>query len=332
MMHDKKLQFNVYSESWQLKKPFVIARGARTSTEIVFCSISDGKHTGHGESVPTEHYGESVSSVISDIKSIQNKLVSKNWQEQLQELLPAGAARNAVDCAMWDLFAKQQATTVAELLNFPAPKNVTTVHTISIGTPLEMGEAAKKLKGYDLIKIKLDQIDIIERILAVHENAPQAKLLIDANESWTLNILKDVLLKVENLPIVLIEQPLPADQDQQLLGLNSKIPLAADESCHTQSQLKYLSKIYDVINIKLDKCGGLTAGVALAKESKSYGMDIMVGCMLGTSLSMAPALILATQAKFIDLDAPLLLQDDRAFGLQIKDGCISNLDPLLWGG
>lgn len=168
--------------------------------------------------------------------------------------------------------------------------------------------------------------------MAVHENAPQAKLLIDANESWTLNILKDVLLKVENLPIVLIEQPLPADQDQQLLGLNSKIPLAADESCHTQSQLKYLSKIYDVINIKLDKCGGLTAGVALAKESKSYGMDIMVGCMLGTSLSMAPALILATQAKFIDLDAPLLLQDDRAFGLQIKDGCISNLDPLLWGG
>jgi len=331
-----KLYLTVTREVWPLAKPFVIARGSRTETEVVKVSISLDNLVGTGESVPTPRFGESVESVIETIKSVEKKLVahsndSGNCRKQLQEWLPAGAARNALDCALWDLSAKIKQSCVSKQLNFSEPKNITTVQTISIDSPENMGKAAALLKDFPLLKIKLNHEQIIERLNAVHENAPEAKLLIDANESWDIDLLEQVDSSIKHLPIMLIEQPLKSGQDNALKGKVFSVPIGADESCHTCCDIPYLALRYDVINIKLDKCGGLTEGVKLAKLAKEYDLQVMVGCMVGTSLSMAPGLILATQASCVDLDAPLLIKQDRPFGLEIDKGNIKELPTKLWG-
>ena len=319
-------------EIWELDKPFVIARGSRTATEVVKVSIQDGPFMGHGEAVPNARYAETVSSTTTELHIITAKLHAGFKRENLRELMPAGAARNAIDCALWDLEAKRKHTSVSHLLNFPEPKNITTVQTLSIDSPVNMGKEAYNYRNYPLLKIKLDQNDILPRLRAVHQNAPRAKLLIDANESWNLEILEAVIRETINLPIVMIEQPLKAGQDQLLNNLKSHIPIGADEACHTVSDIPFLAQYYDAVNIKLDKSGGLTEAVKLASTAKQYGLEIMVGCMVGTSLSMAPGLVLATQAKFVDLDGPALLKHDRPFGLEMKNGIIKNLNPKLWGG
>lgn len=331
-----KLSLTVTREIWPLAKPFVIARGSRVETEVIKVTISQGVLFGLGECVPTPRFGESVSGVIDAIESIRGKLITfsgelSQCRQQLQHWLPAGAARNALDCALWDLAAKAEQTSVAQLLSFIEPKNITTVQTISIDSPENMGKAAALLKNLPLLKIKLNEELVLERLNAVHENAPKAKLLIDANESWDIVLLEQVANSIKHLPIVLIEQPLKANQDEVLKGKSFAVPIGADESCHTCSDIPYLAQRYDVINIKLDKCGGLTEGIQMAKLAKSNGLQVMVGCMVGTSLSMAPGLILATQASYVDLDAPLLIKVDRPFGLQINNGNIKNLPTELWG-
>lgn len=331
-----KFTLTINREIWPLAKPFVIARGSRTETEVIKVVINYDNFKGTGESVPTARFGESVEDVIEDIKSVEERLLAHgddidNCLEQLQEWLPAGSARNALDCALWDLNAKIKQQCVSKQLNFSEPLNITTVQTISIDSPKNMGKAAALLKDFPLLKIKLNKEQIIERLNAVHANAPNAKLLIDANESWDINILEQVDSGVKHLPILLIEQPLKAGEDEILIKKNFSIPIGADESCHTHKDIPYLAQRYDVVNIKLDKSGGLTEAVKLAKFAKAYGMQVMVGCMVGTSLSMAPGLVLATQASFVDLDAPLLIKEDRPFGLQINKGNIEALPQKLWG-
>jgi len=327
---------HISRETWTLKKPFVIARGSRTETQVIKVEISVAGHTGRGESCPTARYGESVDGVYQQINAASQKICSTINQDEnrqgLLDILPAGAARNAIDCALWDLEAKQKNTTVSELLGFPYPDNIHTVQTISIGSAEAMGAAAGKLSSFPMLKVKLNAENIVQRIKAVHRHAPEAKLLIDANESWDIDLLKAVAPQLAGLGVVMIEQPLPADEDDKLNGYQSPLPLGADESCHTSQDVERLAELYDVINIKLDKTGGLTEALKLEAKARSAGLDIMVGCMLGTSLAMAPAMVLAPQATYVDLDAPALLSADRECGLTVDNGEMSRLNEQLWGG
>ena len=332
----KQFNLSVSREVWPLVKPFVIARGSSIDAEVVKVTITLGPLVGLGESVPIRRYDENIADVVEAIQAIAPKLHSHiddidNCRELLQQWLPAGSARNALDCALWDLSAKIKKITVCQQLNFIEPKNITTVHTISIDSPENMAKAAFLLKDLPQLKIKLNRELVLERLNAIHESAPKAKLLIDANESWDIELLEWVDNAVKHLPILLIEQPLKAGEDAVLKGKTFSLPIGADESCHTCADIPYLAQRYDVVNIKLDKSGGLTEAVKLAKLAKSYGLQVMVGCMVSTSLSMAPGLVLATQANYVDLDGPLLIKVDRPFGLQIKKGIIRDLPTELWG-
>lgn len=322
----------VRSEIWQLNAPFVIARGSRTQTHVVVVEIQENNHIGYGESVPSIRYGETIASVIDQIENTRPLLESGLDLNALQKEMPAGAARNAVDCALWDLKAKVEARPVSDLLNMAWPKDITSVQTLSIGEAEKMGAAAAKLASFPILKVKLDANDIMVRLNAVHRNAPHSGLLIDANESWTVELVKDVAARSKEFNIVMIEQPLPAGKDAALKGLDIDVPLGADESCHTSDDLERLKGIYDVINIKLDKTGGLSEAIKLQKEARKAGFDVMVGCMLGTSLSMAPAMFVAQFAKYVDLDATTMLIDDRDYGLGLECGLMSPLHPKLWGG
>jgi len=319
-------------EVWPLAKPFIIARGQRLETHIITVTISHNGVVAHGEATPTPRYGETSESVLHQLQQITPQLTAGLNRIDLQKSLPAGAARNAVDAALWDLEAQLSGKGVDHLSALPWPKKIATVQTISILSPDQMAQEAKELSNFPYIKVKLNAELILERVKAVHENAPKAKLLIDANESWTIDILQEVTPLLGNMGVVFIEQPLPAGQDQALESYNCPLPLGADESCHTRADLNSLTGKYDVVNIKLDKTGGLTEAIALAKAAKDLGLEVMVGCMLSTSLGIAPAMFLASQAKYVDLDAPALLKRDRAHKLTIHNGEMSSLDPRLWGG
>ena len=327
-----KRHITLSTEVWPLANPFIIARNKRIEVPVVKLAINAGGFVGHGESTPSTRYGETPGSVVAQIKQIIPLLEEGLTRQSLQYILPAGAARNAVDSALWDLEAKTSNKPVSQLTGLSWPTQITTVQTISILSPEEMGREARLLKGFPMIKIKVNGERIIERIRAVHENLPDAKLLIDANESWNMEILKKVAPDLKALGVIFIEQPLPAGQDQELAEYNCPLPLGADESCHTRADLDYLKGKYDIINIKLDKAGGLTEAIALMKDARTAGFDIMVGCMLATSLGIAPGMFLATKADFTDLDAPALLAKDRKFGLTITQGSMSPLNPKLWGG
>ncbi len=325
-------KITIRSETWALNAPFVIARGSRTQTHVVVVEVQEGSHKGRGECSPNARYGETIPSVIAQIENIQPLLEGGLDLEGLQNEMPAGAARNAVDCALWDLRAKVEARPVSDLLNVPWPENIASVQTLSIGVASNMGVAAAKLTSFPILKVKLDANDIMERLSAIHQNAPGSGLLIDANESWTVDIVKAVAARAEEFNIVMIEQPLPEADDSALKGINIGVPLGADESCHTSADLDRLKEIYDVINIKLDKTGGLSEAMKLYTEARQVGLDVMVGCMLGTSLSMAPAMFVAQFAKYVDLDATTMLLKDRTHNLVLKDGLMSPLNPELWGG
>ena len=322
----------ISKETWALKDPFVIARGSRTETHVIKVELSCNGKMGRGESVPTARYGETIDSVCRQLESVSDQIRAGATRQHLISLLPAGAARNAVDCALWDLEAKQKQTTVSNLLGLPYPDSVRSVQTISIDSPENMGLAASKLRNFPKLKVKLNGEHILSRLAAVHKHAPHAEILIDANESWTIDLLNRIAPSLANFGVVLVEQPLPAGRDEELRGLELPIPIGADESCHTANDIEELVGLYDVVNIKLDKTGGLTEAVTLANSARHAGLDIMIGCMVGTSLAMAPAMVLATGASYVDLDAPVLLREDRKYGLTIKDGKMSRLDERLWGG
>ncbi|MCV6595897.1 MAG: dipeptide epimerase [Mangrovicoccus sp.] len=314
-------------EQFALARVFTIARGSRSQAEVVTVTASDGPHQGQGECVPYARYGETVQSVLAQI----NGLPAGITRAALQEALPAGAARNAVDCALWDLEAKAAGRPVWELAGLSAPGPVTTAFTLSLEAPEAMAKAAAEAAHLPLLKIKLGTPDDLDRLEAVRGAAPNPRIIVDANEGWSAEDYSRLAPDLQRLGVALVEQPLPAGADEALAGLPRPVPLCADESCHDRASLPGLAGRYDMINIKLDKTGGLTEALALRDAARAAGFEIMVGCMVGSSLAMAPALLPAQGAEIVDLDGPLLLAEDRPEPLRYSGAEIAPALPALWG-
>lgn len=325
------LKLTATADSFKIDGVFRISRGARTETHVVTVAISDGTHTGYGECVPYPRYGESVESVIEQIMSVEDALASGASRADVQSLIKPGAARNAVDCALWDLAAKQAGKRVWELLDLPAPEGIVTAYTISLDEPEVMHQKALKNAHRPLLKLKLAGPDDLARVQAVRDGAPNARIIVDANEGWTAENYADIVEKLVPLNVEAIEQPMPAGDDEALRSLPHPIPLIADESCHDRESLDHIVGKYDMINIKLDKTGGLTEALLLKKAAINAGLNIMVGCMIGSSLAMAPAMVVAYDAQIADLDGPLLLAEDRDCPLEFNDSVMSLPNPKLWG-
>jgi L-alanine-DL-glutamate epimerase-like enolase superfamily enzyme len=324
-------EFTVRRESWPLAEVFTIARGSKTSAEVVVCQVRREGAMGRGESVPYARYGESVERVVEELEALKGALEAGLDRQRLQEVLPPGAARNALDCALWDLEAGLTGSPVHELAGLSAPKPVTTAYTLSLSTPEKMGEAARRNAHRPLLKIKLAGSGDLERVAAVRENAPGATLIADANEGWLPALVEPFSEALARLGVAMVEQPLPAGEDQVLAELEHPVPLCADESCHTAADLEEIAPCYELVNVKLDKTGGLTQALVLLERALSLGLGIMVGCMVGTSLAMAPAVLLAAQAQYVDLDGPLLLRQDRQHGLHYEGSRLHPPAARLWG-
>jgi len=324
------MRIDTHEQSWPLDKPFRIARGTRNEARVVVVTASDGQHTGRGEAVPSARYGESGASVLAQIESIESE---KNLDRQkIQTLLPAGAARNALDCALWDLEAKASGKRAWELANIEIVNAVETSFTISLDTPAAMAAAARANAAAPILKLKLggDNLDLA-RVEAVREAAPAARLLIDANESWSPSHYRENVPALNGLGVELIEQPFPADADDVLETLDHPVPVCADESCHTSADLPRLTNRYEVLNVKLDKTGGLTEALLLSERAREAGFKLLIGCMVCTSLGIAPARLLASTADYVDLDGPLLLAGDRHYRLCYQHGKIGIPPRELWG-
>ncbi|HST30182.1 MAG TPA: N-acetyl-D-Glu racemase DgcA [Chthoniobacterales bacterium] len=324
------MQIDAREETWPLKETFRVSRGSRTEAQVIVVTVKDGQHTGRGEGVPIRRYNQTCDSVLAQTSSIKEER-SLN-RKMLQDLLPPGAARNALDCALWDLEGKHSGRRVWELANISVASEVETSFTISLNTAEKMGDAANAHSTAPILKLKLggDELDLA-RVEVVHQAAPDARLLIDANESWSPEHYRNIVPKLTALGVELIEQPFPANADEVLEKLDHPVAVCADESCHTTADLSRLKNRYEVINVKLDKTGGLTEAIQLCKKARASGFKLLIGCMVGTSLGMAPARLLASNADFTDLDGPLLLARDRDHGLQYDHGKISLPSTELWG-
>lgn len=312
----------VYEEAWPLHTPFVIARGSRSEARVVVVELEEEGVKGTGECTPYPRYGESDASVMAQIMSIVPQLEKGLSREALQQLLPAGAARNAVDCALWDLQARQQQQTLTETLGVPLPETIATAQTVVIGTPEQMAASAAALweAGARLLKVKLDDRLISERMVAIRSAVPEATLIVDANESWRAEGLAARCQLLADLGVAMLEQPLPAQDDAALENFIHPLPVCADESCHTRSSLKALHGRYEMVNIKLDKTGGLTEALALAADARNQGFVLMLGCMLCTSRAITAALPLTPQVSFADLDGPTWLAVDVEPALHFTTG------------
>jgi L-alanine-DL-glutamate epimerase-like enolase superfamily enzyme len=311
---------------------FTISRGSRTEAVVVTATIDDGGVVGRGECVPYPRYGETVEGVAAAIEAMRPALEAGLSREALQEAMPAGAARNAVDCALWDLDAKRAGVRAHVTAGVNRLPPVTTAYTISLGTPETMAEATARAADRPILKIKLGAPEgDIARIRAVRQAAPGATLIADANEGWTEANIEQHLAACAEEGYALVEQPLPAKADGFLAGIARPVPILADESVHDRASLERLVGLYDVVNIKLDKTGGLTEALALADAAEARGFALMIGCMVGTSLAMAPAMVLAPRARFVDLDGPLLLAKDREPGLRYEGSVVYPPEPELWG-
>ncbi len=314
------------AESWPLKTVFRISRGTKTTADTVLVKIIEGNRCGYGECVPYARYGESPKQVIREIEAVSAEIESGISRLQLQEIMRPGAARNAVDCALWDLEARQNNVTLAQLAGVPPFEALRTARTISIDSPREMALAAAGIDS-DLIKIKIGTTDILEVVSAVRHAAPQAQIILDANEAWSMPQMVKIMPALMDAKINLIEQPLREGEDNCLRDYCSPIPICADESCHTTADLHRLAPLYDAINIKLDKTGGLTEALRLRAAAEDCGLSVMLGCMVCTSLSIAPAFALAHDLEFIDLDGPLWLRKDRPGGCVLEGSKM--LPPIL---
>ena len=324
-------KLRLQKESWPLAGRFAISRGSRTVSEVVLVEIEQDGRIGRGECSPYPRYGESVDGVMAAIEALRGNIESGLGREALQRLLPAGAARNAIDCALWDLEAKLSGKPVWELAGLARPKPIVTAYTLSLDTAENMGAAARANAARPLLKLKLAGPADLDRVRSVRDNAPNARLIVDANEAWTPELFADLAAKVKGLGVELIEQPFPQSADAALAGLARPVTTCADESCHDRASLAHIAGRYDAINIKLDKTGGLTEALALKEAARAAGYRLMVGCMLGTSLAMAPALLVAQDAAFVDLDSPLLLARDRAPGLVYTGSQVAPAESTLWG-
>ena len=323
-------EIKVEPKNWLLRKPFKISRDVATHAETLLCHISDGTHTGSGEAAGVTYKGETVDSIKMQIEAAVPQIADGIGRDELQQLMPPGGARNAVDCALWDLEAKQSGRTVWQMLDWQ-PHAVTTVYTIGMDTPANMQKDAAAHVDFPILKVKVGIGDPIEQISAIRQGSPDAAIVIDANQAWTVEDLDKYAEGLKALNVEMVEQPLAHDSDEILGGYESLIPLCADESCDSRADLERLAGLYDIINIKLDKTGGLTEAVALALQAESMGFDLMVGNMLGSSRAMAPAFVIAQHCKYVDIDGPLLLKYDRSMGLEYNRGVVKGFDPRLWG-
>jgi L-Ala-D/L-Glu epimerase / N-acetyl-D-glutamate racemase len=323
---------NAAIEAWPIAGSFTISRGSKTQADVVVVELQDGAHRGRGECTPYPRYGETAAGVVAAIEALRQPLLEGLDRSGLQRLLPGGAARNGLDCAFWDLEAKQSGRPAYVLAGLAAPGPVNTAYTISLGTPDAMAEAARAAAARPLLKIKLGSGDADPaRIRAVRNAAPAAELIVDANEGWTAANLAANLVACADVGVTLIEQPLPAGDDAALAAVAHPIPICADESVHDRATLARLKGKYEAVNIKLDKAGGLTEALALAEEATRLGFEIMVGSMVATSLAVAPAMLLAQRARVVDLDGPLLLARDRPEGLRFEGSRMYPPEPALWG-
>ena len=327
--HPQRL--TVTRRAWPLARPLMTAHGVKTAVDVVVVEISDVESRGRGEGVPLRRYGESIDSVVAALDAMKGAVFSGLNRDTLQHALPPGAARNALDCAFWDIDAKRAYRSVAELAGLGAVSPLMTAFTVGFDTPDKMAELAAANRPRPLLRLELGGDGDVERVRAVRQAAPAARLIVDAQESWSEAQLREFMPALIDCRVELIEQPLSADADDALAGSEHPIPLCADESCRTLADLDRLDGKYEAINIKLDKTGGLTEALALAAEAERRGFRIMVGGMIGTSLGVAPALLVAQQAKIVDLDGPLFLASDRVPGLRYDGSTIHPPEPNFWG-
>lgn len=329
---EAELQLTARMESWPLAEEFRISRGAKTTADVVVVELSDGRDSGAGECLPYTRYGETPSAVAAELNSLSGQRLAEVLSGQAAVGMKAAA--NALDCALWDLRAQQQRRPVWQLLGMPRPQPVVTAYTLPIAEPEKLAARAAEHAHRPLLKIKLGGADADadgERLQAVREAAPQSQLIVDANEGWSVAQLERFLPLAESADVRMIEQPLPAASDEALRAMNSAVPIGADESVHGIADLESLRHKYQVINIKLDKTGGLTAAIELADAACALDFQLMIGCMVATSMSMAPALLLAARATWVDLDGPLLLRKDRAGGLDYDNSELSWPAAACWG-
>ncbi|MFW5642007.1 MAG: N-acetyl-D-Glu racemase DgcA [Roseicyclus sp.] len=318
---------SVTPDVFPLAEAFTISRGSRTAARVLTVRVMREGVTGWGECVPYARYGETLESVTAEIEGLPEGIS----RQDLQDALPPGAARNAVDCALWDWRAKRDGTPVHVLAGLPPPRPVTTAYTLSLDAPDRMRAAAARQAHRPLLKIKLGTPEDIPRLEAVRAGAPDARLIVDANEGWTAEVYQDLAPHLLRLGVAMVEQPLPAGDDAMLAEIDRPLPVCADESCHDRASLPDLAGKYDMVNVKLDKTGGLTEALALKAEAERRGFGVMVGCMLGSSLAMAPAVLVAQGAEVVDLDGPLLLARDRDPPLRFEGSVLHPPEPALWG-
>jgi len=320
----------IRAESWPIARPFAISRGAKTRADVIVVELSEGPYCGRGECVPYARYGESIQSVTAALEAMRDRLAGLN-RTGLLSAMPAGAARNALDCALWDLEAKRSGQRVYEFANLPAPHPLTTAYTISLDSPDAMARAAAEAAWRPLLKVKVGAQGTPERLRAVRHAAPRSELIVDANEAWEPANLAENLAACARAGVSLVEQPLATGADGALATISRAVPVCADESLHDRASLARLRGVYDAINVKLDKAGGLTEALALVAEADRLGFAVMVGCMVATSLAIAPAVLLGQRARLVDLDGPLLLAADRPDGLCFEGSVIYPSQPALWG-
>jgi L-Ala-D/L-Glu epimerase len=319
-------------ESFPLDKAFIIARGGKTEAQVVYVEILDHTRRGRGECVPYPHYGETIESVVETVEQLVPGIETGTiTRRSLQKALPPGAARNGIDLALWDFDAKRTSSSAWQIAALDVPHRVVTAYTITLDTPDAMAAIAAEEAHRPLLKLKLGAEGDLERVQAVRLAVPRARLIVDVNEGWTPEQLERYQPKLADAGIELIEQPLPADQDEALARIKHLVPICADESCHSRADLERLAGRYDAVNIKLDKAGGLTEALALLDAAREAGFRIMVGCMVGSSLAVAPAVLLAQEADWVDLDAPLLLKRDRQPGLRYDGSMLYPASVSLWG-
>ncbi|AKH41946.1 L-alanine-DL-glutamate epimerase-like enolase superfamily enzyme [Altererythrobacter atlanticus] len=324
-------QLNAVHAPFRLNRPFRISRGVKSVADTIAVEIREGDWTGRGESVPYARYGETVESVLSQIEDIRGEIEAGADRYKLLEIMPAGAARNALDCALWDLEAARDGISVASAIGRDRVEPVATAMTVSLDTPEAMAASAKALSGVPLLKIKVNGDKPLDAIRAVREVAPSPRVIVDPNESWSIEQLSDWQDELVNLRVDLLEQPLPAGEDEVLEGFKRSVPLAADESGHVADDLSWLARRYDYVNIKLDKTGGLTMALAMLAAAEREKIGLMVGCMTSSSLSIAPAIVIAQRCEFIDLDGPTWLAEDREGGLIEDCGVMFPPAPGFWG-
>jgi len=325
----RSLTVNV--DTFPIAGEFRISRESRTEATVVVAEITDGEHRGRGEGTPYARYAESVAGVIADIEAMAEKIAAGLDRQTLLQDMPAGAARNALDCALFDLEAKTSGTRAFEAAGLAGLEPVTTAYTLSLGEPDAMRAAAEAAADRPLLKVKLGGVGDVARIKAVRAGAPNARLIVDANEAWSRDTFFDAMTACADAGVELVEQPLPADRDGLLATVRHPVPVCADESVHVASEMEALTARYDAVNIKLDKAGGLTEALLMLEEADRLGLKVMVGCMLASSLAMAPAVLLAQKASVVDLDGPLLLAKDREPALRYEGSLLYPPEPELWG-